>query len=139
MSLAATFNRELARQVGVALGQETQTKGAYVLLGPTVCPHRSPLGGRNFESFSEDPLLAGELASEYVLGLQSERVGATVKHYAINEQDTRRFTVNETVSDRAMRYVICFNAITKKTDHRIQERFTCARLRSSSKSLTPGA
>ncbi|KAJ4176836.1 hypothetical protein NW755_014198 [Fusarium falciforme] len=104
VSLAATFNRKLARRVGVALAQETQTKGAYVLLGPTVCPHRSPLGGRNFESFSEDPLLAGELASEYVLGLQSERVGATVKHYAINEQDTRRFTVNETVSDRAMSY-----------------------------------
>ncbi|KAJ4205883.1 hypothetical protein NW759_014360 [Fusarium solani] len=118
VSLAATFNRELARQVGVALGQETQTKGAYVLLGPTVCPHRSPLGGRNFESFSEDPLLAGELASEYVLGLQSERVGATVKHYAINEQDTRRFTVNETVSDRAMReiYLRPFEIIIKKSD-----------------------
>ncbi|KAM6529261.1 hypothetical protein FALCPG4_007408 [Fusarium falciforme] len=118
VSLAATFNRKLARRVGVALAQETQTKGAYVLLGPTVCPHRSPLGGRNFESFSEDPLLAGELASEYVLGLQSERVGATVKHYAINEQDTRRFTVNETVSDRAMReiYLRPFEIIIKKSD-----------------------
>ncbi|KAI8649153.1 Beta-glucosidase [Fusarium keratoplasticum] len=118
VSLAATFNRKLAWRVGVALAQETQTKGAYVLLGPTVCPHRSPLGGRNFESFSEDPLLAGELASEYVLGLQSERVGATVKHYAINEQDTRRFTVNETVSDRAMReiYLRPFEIIIKKSD-----------------------
>ncbi|KAM5343512.1 hypothetical protein ACJ41O_012049 [Fusarium nematophilum] len=118
VSLAATFNRQLARRVGVALGQETQTKGAYVLLGPTVCPHRSPLGGRNFESFSEDPFLAGELASEYVLGLQSERVGATVKHYAINEQDTRRFTVNEVVSDRAMReiYLRPFEIVVKKSD-----------------------
>lgn len=105
MSLAATFNHKLAHRIGVALGQETQTKGAYVLLGPTVCPHRSPLGGRNFESFSEDPLLAGELAAQYVLGLQTERVGATVKHFAANEQETRRFTVDETVSDRALRYV----------------------------------
>ncbi|CAK7207931.1 hypothetical protein SEUCBS139899_010746 [Sporothrix eucalyptigena] len=103
VSLAATFNHEIARRIGVALGQETQTKGAYVLLGPTVCPHRSPLGGRNFESFSEDPVLAGELASEYVLGLQSERVGATVKHLAANEQETRRFSVDETISDRALR------------------------------------
>ncbi|KAF6806628.1 thermostable beta-glucosidase b [Colletotrichum sojae] len=118
VSLAATFNRKLARRVGVALGEETQTKGAYVLLGPTVCPHRSPLGGRNFESFSEDPFLAGELASEYVLGLQSERVGATVKHFAINEQDTRRFTVNETVSERAMReiYLRPFEIVVKKSD-----------------------
>ncbi|KAH7136306.1 glycoside hydrolase superfamily [Dactylonectria macrodidyma] len=118
VSLAATFNRQLVRRVGVALGQETQTKGAYVLLGPTVCPHRSPLGGRNFESFSEDPFLAGELASEYVLGLQSERVGATVKHFAINEQDTRRFTVNEVVSDRAMReiYLRPFEIVVKKSN-----------------------
>jgi beta-glucosidase len=103
VSLASTFNRSLARRVGVALGQETQTKGAYVLLGPTVCPHRSPLGGRNFESFSEDPVLAGELASEYVIGLQSERVAATVKHFAANEQETKRFTVDETVSEKALR------------------------------------
>ncbi|EQB55592.1 hypothetical protein CGLO_04458 [Colletotrichum gloeosporioides Cg-14] len=118
VSLAATFNRSLARQIGVALGEETQTKGAYVLLGPTVCPHRSPLGGRNFESFSEDPFLTGELASEYVVGLQSQRVAATVKHFAINEQDTRRFTVNETVSERAMReiYLRPFEIVVKKAD-----------------------
>lgn len=103
MSLAATFNRDLSRRIGVALAQEAQTKGAYVLLGPTVCGHRSPLGGRNFESFSEDPFLAGVLASEYVLGLQSERVGATVKHFVANEQDTRRFSVNEKISERALR------------------------------------
>ncbi|KAF7548819.1 hypothetical protein G7Z17_g6817 [Cylindrodendrum hubeiense] len=105
VSIAATFNQALTRRVGKALGQETQTKGSYVLLGPTVCPHRSPLGGRNFESFSEDPLLTGLMASEYVRGLQSERVGATVKHFAVNEQDTKRFTVNETVSDRALREI----------------------------------
>lgn len=74
-----------------------------MVLGPTVCCHRSPLGGRNFEAFSEDPYLSGTLASEYVKGLQDERVAATVKHYLANEQDTRRFSVNQTVSERALR------------------------------------
>ena len=72
-------------------------------MGPTVCIHRSPVGGRNFEAFSEDPFLTGQLAAEYVLGLQSERVSATVKHFAANEQDTKRFCLNEKVSDRALR------------------------------------
>lgn len=108
VSLAATFNRGLSRQVGKALGQEAITKGAYVLLGPTVCCHRSPLGGRNFEAFSEDPFLSGALASEYVKGLQGERVAATVKHFLANEQDTRRFSVNQTISERALRYVYCY-------------------------------
>lgn len=103
VSLAATFNTSIAEKVGKALGQESITKGAYVLLGPTVCNHRSPLGGRNFEAFSEDPLLSGLLASQYVRGLQSERVGATIKHYLGNEQDTRRFSVNEIISERALR------------------------------------
>ncbi|TQS31910.1 hypothetical protein Golomagni_07793 [Golovinomyces magnicellulatus] len=103
VSLAATFNRDLSRRVGIALGQEAQTKGAYALLGPTVCIHRSPLGGRNFEAFSEDPFLSGILAAEYIKGLQSERVAATVKHFVANEQDTRRFSVNEKISDRALR------------------------------------
>ncbi|KAH6955804.1 glycoside hydrolase superfamily [Ilyonectria sp. MPI-CAGE-AT-0026] len=118
VSIAATFNQALTRRVGKALGQETQTKGSYVLLGPTVCPHRSPLGGRNFESFSEDPLLTGLMASEYVKGLQSERVGATVKHFAVNEQDTKRFTVNETVSERALReiYLRPFEITVKNSD-----------------------
>lgn len=104
VSLASTFDRDLARRIGKALAEETQSKGAYVLLGPTVCGHRSPLGGRNFEAFSEDPLLSGLMASEYVKGLQSERVAATVKHFFANEQDTRRFVVNEKISERAIRY-----------------------------------
>lgn len=105
VSIAATFNPELSWRIGKALGQEAQTKGAYAVLGPTVCSHRSPLGGRNFEAFSEDPLLSGALAAEYVKGLQSERVAATIKHYLGNEQDTRRFTVNEIISERALRYL----------------------------------
>lgn len=114
-SLAATFDRKLARRVGNALAAETQSKGCFVLLGPTVCIHRSPLGGRNFEAFSEDPLLTGVLASEYVKGLQEERVAPSVKHFFANEQDTRRFVVNETISERALReiYLKSFEIVVK--------------------------
>lgn len=105
ISLASTFNRALAQQVGHALGEETLTKGAHVLLGPTACIHRSPLGGRNFESFSEDPLLTGIIAANYVKGLQSQGVAATLKHFVANEQETGRFVVDEIISERAMRYV----------------------------------
>ncbi|RDW95117.1 beta-glucosidase-4 [Coleophoma crateriformis] len=118
VSLAATFNPSIAERVGQALGQESITKGAYVLLGPTVCNHRSPLGGRNFEAFSEDPVLSGILASRYVQGLQGERVGATIKHYLGNEQDTRRFSVNEIISERALReiYLKPFEMVVKDAD-----------------------
>ncbi|KAF1959489.1 glycoside hydrolase [Byssothecium circinans] len=118
VSLAATFNRTLSHQIGRAIGQETITKGAYVLLGPTVCCHRSPLGGRNFEAFSEDPFLSGTLATEYVKGLREERVAATVKHFVGNEQDTRRFSVDETISERALReiYLKPFEMVAKDAD-----------------------
>jgi beta-glucosidase len=77
----------------------------YNSLGPTVCPHRHPLGGRNFESFSEDPLLTGRLASQYICGLQDQGVGATIKHFAVNEQETKRFTMNANVSEKALREI----------------------------------
>ncbi|KAH8669749.1 glycoside hydrolase superfamily [Tricladium varicosporioides] len=117
-SLAATFNSHLSHRIGRALGQESLTKGAQVLLGPTVCSHRSPLGGRNFEAFSEDPLLSGRLASEYVKGLQGEGVAATVKHFLGNEQDTRRFSVNEIIDERALReiYLKSFEIVVKQSD-----------------------
>ncbi|KAI5208164.1 family 3 glycoside hydrolase [Aureobasidium subglaciale] len=105
VSLAATFDLKLAYRVGKALAEETLTKGANVLLGPTVCPHRHPLGGRNFESFSEDPLLTGRLASQYIQGLQDQGVGATLKHFAVNEQETRRFAMNANVSEKALREI----------------------------------
>ncbi|KAL1893285.1 hypothetical protein Sste5346_006461 [Sporothrix stenoceras] len=119
VSLASTFDPALAWKIGEALGQEAETKGAHVVLGPTVCLHRSPLGGRNFESFSEDPLLAGIMAAGYVRGMQeSSRVGATVKHYAANEQETRRFNVDETISERALReiYLKPFEIVVKEAD-----------------------
>ncbi|KAL6247649.1 hypothetical protein RBB50_004997 [Rhinocladiella similis] len=116
VSLAASFDRQLAVDIGKALAQDTKSKGAHVLLGPTLCLHRDPRGGRNFESFSEDPFLAGELASHYVLGLQNEGVGATIKHYAANEQETCRFTIDVRVSQRALReiYLKPFEIVVKQ-------------------------
>ncbi|KAJ4252526.1 hypothetical protein NW757_005968 [Fusarium falciforme] len=104
-SVASTFDVDLARKIGVGLGEETLTKGARCLLGPTVCTHRHPLGGRNFESFSEDPYLAGKMASQNVQGIQSTGVSATVKHYAVNEQETQRLSVDTIVGERALREI----------------------------------
>lgn len=103
--LASTWNTELVERVGQALGQEARTKGARVLLAPTVNIHRSPLGGRNFESFSEDPYLASRLAVSYIQGVQSQGVGATVKHYLGNESEFERYSINSEVSERALREI----------------------------------
>ncbi|KAJ0162208.1 Beta-glucosidase B [Colletotrichum tanaceti] len=104
-SIAATFDREMARSVGRALAQESKAKGARCLLAPTVCIHRHPLGGRNFESYSEDPFLAGKLASEMIRGCQALGVSATIKHFVANEQETARTTVDEAISERALREI----------------------------------
>ncbi|KAH6625491.1 glycoside hydrolase superfamily [Boeremia exigua] len=105
VSLAASFNSKLAGEIGKTLAQETITKGARVLLGPTVCPHRHPIGGRNFESYSEDPLLAGRVASHYIDGVQGEGIGACIKHFAANEQETNRSSIDARVSERALREI----------------------------------
>lgn len=91
--------------MGEALAEEAHHKGANCILGPTVCIHRHPLGGRNFESFSEDPLLTGRMASQVIHGLQRNGVAATIKHFVANEQETARTTVNETISERALREI----------------------------------
>lgn len=96
---------DLARRIGTALAEETHSKGARCLLAPTMCIHRHPLGGRNFETFSEDPFLTGKMASNVVTGLQNLGVAATIKHFAANEQETERLSVNETVSERALREI----------------------------------
>lgn len=84
ISLAATWNKDLLYEVGQHLADETKARSAHILLGPTVCMHRHPLGGRNFESLSEDPLLTGKLASRYIQGLQDKGVSAAIKrtHYS---------------------------------------------------------
>ncbi|KAM6532448.1 hypothetical protein FSOLCH5_001872 [Fusarium solani] len=79
ISLAATWNKDLLYQVGQHLALEAKARSAEMLLAPTVCMHRHPLGGRNFESFSEDPLLTGKLAAQYIKGLQDRGVAATIK------------------------------------------------------------
>lgn len=103
ISLAATWNVDLLHEVGSTLAKEAKAKQAQVLLAPTVCLHRSPLGGRNFESFSEDPLLTGKLAAAYINGLQGEGVAATIKHFVANEQETLRMQINSVVEERALR------------------------------------
>ncbi|MEU0197274.1 MULTISPECIES: glycoside hydrolase family 3 protein [unclassified Streptomyces] len=102
-ALAATWDPALARRAGVLLAQEARRKGVHVLLAPTVNLHRSPLGGRHFEAYSEDPYLTGRIGAEYVRGVQSGGVGTTVKHFVANDAETDRFTVNNVVSERALR------------------------------------
>ncbi len=115
-ALAATWDVELARQVGRLLGQEARRKGVHVLLAPTVNLHRSPLGGRHFEAYSEDPLLTGEIGAAYVAGVQDEGVGTTVKHFVANDYETERFTASTAVSARALRelYLWPFETIIRE-------------------------
>ena len=102
-ALGATWDSALVERIGALIGEEARTKGCRVLLAPTVNLHRSPLGGRNFESYSEDPLLAGVLAAAYVRGVRSQGVAATVKHFAGNESEFERMTMNAIIDERALR------------------------------------
>ncbi|MFF3375269.1 beta-glucosidase [Streptomyces sp. NPDC002680] len=114
-ALAATWDPELARRAGVLLAQEARRKGVHVLLAPTVNLHRSPLGGRHFEAYSEDPYLTGRIGAGYVNGVQSGGVGTTVKHFVANDAETDRFTVDNLVPERALRelYLAPFEAIVE--------------------------
>ncbi|MCX4810810.1 glycoside hydrolase family 3 C-terminal domain-containing protein [Streptomyces sp. NBC_01239] len=102
-ALAASWDPELAQRAGMLLAQEARRKGVHVLLAPTVNLHRSPLGGRHFEAYSEDPYLTGRIGAGYVAGVQAGGVGTTVKHFVANDAETDRFTVNNLVSRRALR------------------------------------
>ncbi|MFG2346630.1 glycoside hydrolase family 3 protein [Streptomyces phaeochromogenes] len=114
-ALAATWDPGLARRAGTLLAQEARRKGVHVLLAPTVNLHRSPLGGRHFEAYSEDPYLTGRIGTGYVTGVQAGGVGTTVKHFVANDAETDRFTVNNVVSERALRelYLAPFEAIVE--------------------------
>ncbi len=116
IALGATWNVDLLREVGRSLARETQDKGAGALLGPTVNLFRSTLNGRNFESYAEDPYLAAQLAVAYIQGLQAEGVAATVKHYAGNESEYQRGTINSVIPERALRelYLRPFEAAVKE-------------------------
>ncbi|MBW6467233.1 MAG: glycoside hydrolase family 3 C-terminal domain-containing protein, partial [Brevefilum sp.] len=101
-ALAATWNRDLVKQVGVALGEECRQEKVGVILGPGANIKRSPLCGRNFEYFSEDPYLSGEMAKSHIQGVQSQGIGASLKHYAANNQEYRRMTIDAIVDERAL-------------------------------------
>jgi beta-glucosidase len=115
-ALGATWDPELIERVAALLGEEARTKGCRILLAPTLNLHRSPLAGRNFECFSEDPLLAGRAAAAYVRGLQGEGVIATIKHLAGNETEFERYSIDSVVDERALRelYLVPFElAVTE--------------------------
>ncbi|MFJ3385925.1 MULTISPECIES: beta-glucosidase [unclassified Curtobacterium] len=115
-ALSASWDRAIAKRYGAAAAVEARRKGVDVVLGPTINLHRSPLGGRHFEAFSEDPVLTGDLAASYVEGVQENGVAATPKHYIANDYETDRFTASTEVSDRALRelYLLAFEkAVTE--------------------------
>lgn len=102
---AATWNRDLNYRLGRGLGQDAKARGVGILLGPGVNIYRSPLCGRNFEYFGEDPYLSGEVAKQYILGVQSEGVIATIKHFAANNQEWDRHHVSSEVDERTLQEV----------------------------------
>jgi beta-glucosidase len=104
-ALGASWDPDLVREVGVALGQEARSKGARVLLAPTVNIHRHPLAGRNFECVSEDPFLTARMAVAYIQGVQSQGVAATVKHFVCNDSEYQRMTFSSDVGERALREI----------------------------------
>ncbi len=114
--LGSSWDPELARQIGAALAEEVQSKGAHVSLAPTVNIQRSVTNGRNFECFAEDPVLTAELAVGYIEGLQSRRVSATIKHFVGNESEIERTTISSDIDERTLRevYLIPFEAAVKR-------------------------
>ncbi|KOG25626.1 MULTISPECIES: glycoside hydrolase family 3 protein [Streptomyces] len=114
-ALAAAWDPALARRAGRLLAQEARRKGVHVLLAPTVNLHRTPLGGRHFEAYSEDPFLTGAIGTGYVRGVQDGGVGTTVKHFVANDAETDRFTVDNKVAPRPLRevYLAPFEAIVE--------------------------
>ncbi|KAL3441430.1 glycoside hydrolase superfamily [Aspergillus insuetus] len=104
-ALAASWDVDLLREIGSEMGRQAKAKGVHLVLAPTVNIHRSPLGGRNFEAFSEDPFLSGYLASSLISGMQEQGVGATVKHFVCNDVETDRTKVDVIVQERALREI----------------------------------
>ena len=109
VTTASSWDRELIKQMGQALAQECQAEEVDIILGPAINIKRSPLCGRNFEYFSEDPYLSSQLATAYIQAVQSMGVGTSLKHYAANNQEYRRFTIDETIDERTLREIYLSN------------------------------
>jgi beta-glucosidase len=116
IALGATWNIDLLERVGAALADEVKSKGAHMLLAPTVNIHRSVTNGRNFECYAEDPILTAALASAYISGLQGQGIAATVKHFVGNESEIERTTMSSEIDERALReiYLVPFEWAVKK-------------------------
>jgi beta-glucosidase len=116
VGLAATWNPEVARAAGEAMGREGRALGVHVLLGPNVNIQRTPLAGRNFESYSEDPFLAGKIGVGFVQGVQSQGVGTSPKHFVANEQELERLRSSSNMDERTLReiYLAPFEMIVKE-------------------------
>jgi beta-glucosidase len=109
VTTASSWDRELIKQLGQAIAQECQAEEVDIILGPAINIKRSPLCGRNFEYFSEDPYLSSQLATAYIQAVQSLGVGTSLKHYAANNQEYRRFTIDETIDERTLREIYLSN------------------------------
>ncbi|KAF9485175.1 glycoside hydrolase family 3 protein [Pholiota conissans] len=118
IGLGSSFDTHLVDRIGQAIGDECRAKSTHVLLAPTVNTQRSPLGGRGFESFSEDPHLNGIIAASYIGGVQTKGVSATIKHFVANDQEFERFSISSEVSERALReiYLKPFQIAIKKAN-----------------------
>ena len=118
VTLGCTWDEDLSEKVGVALAEETRAKGRNLILGPCINIHRTPLGGRNFESFGEDPYLVGRLAVGYVKGVQSQNIATSTKHFAANNQEWDRAKISVEISERALReiYFPAFKAVVREAD-----------------------
>lgn len=117
-ALGATWDPDLVERLGVLLGEEARAKKAHVLLAPTINLHRSPKGGRNFECYSEDPILTGRLASAFVRGVQSQGVATTAKHFVANDSEFERNSIDTIVDERTLRemYLVPFEHVVKDGD-----------------------
>jgi len=115
-TLACSWDRKLIEKVGIALGEEFQAEGVSIILGPAANIKRSPLCGRNFEYFSEDPYLSSQMAEYHIKGVQSQGIGASLKHFAANNQEHRRMTVDTIVNERTLReiYLASFEEAVKQ-------------------------
>lgn len=118
VAAAATWNKELLNDMGVALGQDARARGVHILLGPGANIYRSPLCGRNFEYFGEDPFLAGQISANYIKGLQSQDVMACIKHFAGNNQEYARHAVSSDIDERTLHeiYFPAFEMAVKEAD-----------------------